>query len=82
MPGTAEFDKACSELRLPSMSDCVAISVLKPWRADHKAFAARKEAFDNKTSLLLFYKSASNVDIHGERTSVFFSVCGLCVCVC
>ncbi len=72
MPGTAEFDKVCGELRLPSMSYCVAISVLRPWRADHKAFVARGEGLTNKTSLSLFYKSASNVDIHGEGELVFF----------
>ena len=52
---------------MPPMAYCVAISVLKPWRADLKAFLARVAGMTDKTAHVLFYKPASNVDIHGEQ---------------
>jgi hypothetical protein len=67
MPGTPEFEKLCDQLQLPPMSYCVAASVLKPWRADVKAFLARREGLANKKAKTLFYKPSSNVDIHGEE---------------
>lgn len=66
MPGSPAFEKLCEQLRLPPMACCVAVSVLKPWRADLKAFLARQSGLTNKTAKLLFYKPPSNVDIHGE----------------